>query len=270
MTNYETILCEVDDGVALVTLNRPEVLNAFNPQMEQEISSLWQSLQRDDDVRCIILTGAGDRAFCVGLDRNATIGAADPGEGRLGYSTPWVFDDPGKRLGPKANGLWKPVVAAVQGMACGGAFYLLGEVDFIVAGTSATFFDPHVTYQMTAAYEPVQLLQKMPLQEVLRMALLGAHERMSAQRAYEVGLVSQVVDDDELMDTVQWAAGAIASAPPLNIQGTLRAIWMGNEVPRSQALELCSLYTWIGTDPEALHAGQEAFRTRTPIEWRSR
>ncbi len=270
MTSYETVLCEIDDGVAWVTLNRPDVLNAFDPQMEQELATIWHELQHDDEVRCVVLTGAGDRAFCVGLDRNATIGAADADEGRLGYSTPWVFDDPGQRLGPKANHLWKPVIAAVQGMACGGAFYMLGEVDFIIAGRSATFFDPNVTYQMTAAYEPVQLLQKMPLQEVLRMALLGAHERMTAQRAYEVGLVSQVVDDEELTETVRWAASVIASAPPLNVQGTLRAIWMGNEVPRAQALELCSLYTWIGTDPEALHAGQDDFSNRPRIEWRSR
>ncbi len=270
MTTYETVLCDIDDGVAWVTLNRPEVLNAFNPQMEDEISSLWRELQRDDAVRCIVLTGAGDRAFCVGLDRSATIGEADASDGRLGYSTPWVYDDPGRRLGPKANDLWKPVIAAVQGMACGGAFYLLGEVDFVIAGRGATFFDPHVTYQMTAAFEPVQLLQKMPLQEVLRMALLGAHERMTAQRAYEVGLVSQVVDDADLVETARWAASVIASAPPLNIQGTLRAIWMGNEVPRSQALELCSLYTWIGTDPEALQAGQRDFATKPRVEWRAR
>ena len=66
MTTYETLLCEIDDGVALVTLNRPEVLNAFNPQMEAELAHLWQALQHDDDVRCVVLTGAGDRAFCVG------------------------------------------------------------------------------------------------------------------------------------------------------------------------------------------------------------
>ena len=181
-----------------------------------------------------------------------------------------MYDDPGRRLGPKANSFWKPVIAMVQGMACGGAFYLLGEVDFIIAGEKATFFDPHVTYQMTAAYEPVQLLAKMPLQEVLRMALLGAHERMSAQRAFEVGLVSQVVADDDLLEAANWASSAIASAPPLNIQGTLRAIWMANEVPRSQMLELSALYTRIGTDPEALQAGQKDFGGKQRIEWRSR
>ena len=266
----ETLLYELRDGVAWVTLNRPEVLNAFNPTMEREFAQLWSEMQHDDDVRCVVLRGAGDRAFTIGIDRDETIGAATASDGHLGYSTPWVFDDPGRRLGPKANAFWKPVIGMVQGLACGGAFYLLGEVDFIIAGRGATFFDPHVTYQMTAAYEPVQLLQKMPLQEVLRMALLGAHERMTAQRAYEVGLVSQVVDDDELVSTTEWAANAIAAAPPLNIQGTLRAIWMANEIPRAQALELCSLYTRIGTDPEALHAGQDDFANRPRIEWRAR
>ena len=270
MTTYETLLYDLDDGVARVTLNRPEVLNAFNPTMEQELSSLWQAMQRDDDVRCIVLAGAGERAFCVGIDRDATIGEADPDAEMPGYSTPWEFDDPGRRLGPKANHLWKPVIAAVDGIACGGAFYLLGEADFIIASDRATFFDPHVTYNMTAAYEPVQLLQKMPLQEVLRMALLGAHERMSARRAYEVGLVSQVVAPEELAATVDWAATAIASSPALNVQGTLRAIWMANEVPRAQMLELSALYTRVGTDPVALAEGQASFAGKARIQPRIR
>jgi enoyl-CoA hydratase/carnithine racemase len=268
--SFETLLYDLDDGVAWVTLNRPEVLNAFNPTMESELAQLWHDLQRDDDVRCVVLRGAGERAFCVGIDRDATIGEADPDGEMPGYSTPWEFDDPGRRLGPKANHLWKPVIAMVDGIACGGAFYLLGEVDFIIASDRATFFDPHVTYNMTAAYEPVQLLQKMPLQEVLRMALLGAHERMSADRAFQIGLVSEVVAPEKLEETVRWAAEAIASAPPLNVQGTLRAIWMANEVPRSQMLELCALYTRVGTDPVALQEGQAAFAGKARIQPRTR
>lgn len=270
MTSYETVLCDIREGVAWVTLNRPEVLNAFNRKMEDELAALWQALQLDDDVRCIVLTGAGERAFCVGVDREETLGSESANDGTLGYSTPWVFDDPGRRLGPKANNLWKPVIGAVRGMACGGAFYMLGETDFIIAGSGATFFDPHVTYQMPAAFEPIQMLQKMPLQEVLRMSLLGAHERMTANRAYEIGLVSEVVDDDAVLEAAGWAAAAIASAPPLVVQGTLRAIWMANEVPRAQALELASLYTKIGIDADALQAGQEDFGNRKRIEWRAR
>jgi enoyl-CoA hydratase/carnithine racemase len=138
VTSFETLLYDLDDGVAWVTLNRPEVLNAFNPTMESELAQLWHDLQRDDDVRCVVLRGAGERAFCVGIDRDATIGEADPDGEMPGYSTPWEFDDPGRRLGPKANHLWKPVIAMVDGIACGGAFYLLGEVDFIIASDRAT------------------------------------------------------------------------------------------------------------------------------------
>ena len=270
MTEFETILCEIDEGIATVTLNRPEVLNAFNPQMEQDLAACWQELQRDDDVRCAVLTGAGERAFCVGIDRAATFTDTTAEDGHLGYSTPWVYDDPGKRLGPKSNDFWKPVIGSVRGMACGGAFYLLGEVDFIIAERGATFFDPHVTYQLPAVFESIHMLQKMPLQEMLRLALLGAHERMTAQRAYEIGLVSEVVDADGLDDAVHWAASAIASAPPLAVQGTLRAIWMANEVPKAQALSLASLYTRVGIDPQAMHAGNDEFGSNKRIEWRAR
>ena len=271
MADFETIEYDQRDGVAWVTLNRPDVLNAFNLKMQEELASVWHSIMRDDDVRCAVLTGAGDKAFCVGLDRGETIEGDELASGRKpGYVTEWWYDDPGRRLGPKANQLWKPVIGAVNGMACGGAFYLLGEVDFVIAADHATFFDPHVTYGMTAAYEPIQLLQKMPLQEVLRMALLGAHERMSAERAREVGLVSQVVPKDELRDAAAWAADVIASAPPLVVQGTQRAIWMAQEVARSQALDLAYLYTNVGTDPEVLVENQRAFAAGRRVEWRLR
>ena len=91
-----------------------------------------------------------------------------------------MFNDPGERINPKQNGLWKPVIAAVNGMACGGALYMLGEADIIIAAEHATFFDPHVTFGMVSGFESVHLLQKLPLGETLRLALLGvvrAHVR---------------------------------------------------------------------------------------------
>jgi enoyl-CoA hydratase/carnithine racemase len=271
MAEFETILYEERGSVAWVTLNRPEVLHAFNQKMEEELARVWHDTMRNDDVRCVVLTATGDRAFCVGIDRGETIGGDEMARGiKPGYVTQWWYDDPGRRLGPKSAELWKPVIGAVNGMACGGAFYLLGEVDFIIAAEHATFFDPHVTYGMTAAFEPIHLLQKMPLQEVLRMALLGGSERMSAQRAYEVGLVSQVVPGDELVATATWAAEAIASAPPLVVQGTQRAIWAANELPRAQAIEMGYLYTNIGTDTDVLTANQQEFAAGKRVEWRLR
>ncbi|MCU0312051.1 MAG: enoyl-CoA hydratase/isomerase family protein [Acidimicrobiales bacterium] len=271
MPEFETVLYEERNGVAWVTLNRPEVLHAFNLKMQEELSAIWKSIMRNDDVNCAVLTATGDKAFCVGIDRSETIGNEEMQQGKKpGYVTQWWYDDPGHHLGPKSNELWKPVIAAVNGMACGGAFYFLGEVDFVIAADHATFFDPHVTYGMTAAYEPIHLLQKMPLQEVLRLALLGAHERMSAQKASEVGLVTQVVPKEDLEATATWAAEAIASAPPLVVQGTLRAIWMAQEVPRSQAIELGYLYTNIGTDLDVLQDNQAEFAAGRRVEWRLR
>jgi len=188
----------------------------------------------------------------------------------VGYPTPWTYDDPGFELGPKANDMWKPVIAAVNGIACGGAFYMLGEVEFIIAAEHATFFDPHVTYGMTAAFEPIHMLQKMPFGEIMRLSLLGNHERMSAQRAHAIGLVSEVVPAGELHDAAAWAAEAIASQPPLAIQGTLPAIWTGLELTRSEALAQAYAYIGLGTNHDSIAQGQATFASGKRIDWRLR
>ena len=195
---------------------------------------MWTAFRYDDDVRCVVLTGEGD-SFCTGIDRaeamsdenNASMAAGD----YPGYPTPWMYDDPGRDIGPKSRDLWKPVIAAVQGMACGGAFYMLGEVEFIIASDDAVFFDPHVTYGMTAAFEPIQMLSKMPFQEIMRLSLLGAHERMSAERACQVGLVTEVVPARRAARAGRVGRRVIADSPPLVIQGTMRALWTALEVP---------------------------------------
>jgi enoyl-CoA hydratase/carnithine racemase len=276
---FETLLYEERDGVAWVTLNRPGVHNAFNVQMQRELRQVYRSLRHDDDVRVVVLTGAGDRAFCTGIDRTETMGDLetrpdwDPGAGpsRPARSSAFHFDDPGVNIGPKSCELWKPVIAAVNGMACGGAFYMLGEVDFIIAAEPATFFDPHVTYGMTAAFEPIHMLQRMPIGEIFRLSLLGNHERMSAQRAFQLGLVSEVVPQAELHEHARWAAATtIALASPRVVQGTLRAIWAAQELSRAQALSLGFAFVSLGNDREALAGGQAAFAGGRRVEWRLR
>ena len=273
MPTYETILLEKDGGVAWVTLNRPEVRNAFNQKMRDELREVWRGFRYDNDVRCIVLAAEGD-AFCTGIDRNEAM-TADNNDAIAagnfpGYPTPWTFDDPGDDVGPKSNDLWKPVIAAVQGIACGGAFYMLGETEFIIAADDAVFFDPHVTYGMTAAFEPIHLLTKMPFPEVMRMALLGVDERMSAERAREIGLVSEVVPRTELRERAAWAARVIADSPALAVQGTLRSLWMALEVSRSQAIDLAHLFTRIGTDAATFKEGQERFSSGRRPQWRLR
>jgi enoyl-CoA hydratase/carnithine racemase len=275
MHDFETLQYEAADGVAWVTLNRPDALNSFNRQMQAELHEVWTGLRHDDDVRCVVLTGAGDKAFCTGIDRAETLGDGFPrdkpaSEGVGFGDDPWHFEDPGDNIGPKTCGLWKPVIAAVNGMACGGAFYMLGEVEFIIAAEHATFFDPHVTYGMTAVFEPIHMLQKMPFHEIMRLSLLGNHERMSAKRAHDVGLVSEVVPSDGLHDAAAWAASRIASQPGLVTAGTVRALWAGRELSRQQALDMARFIVRLGTDRDTIMAGQEAFASGKRVEWRLR
>jgi enoyl-CoA hydratase/carnithine racemase len=272
--DFSTLAYEERNGVAYVILNRPDRHNAFNSLMQRELKALWRGLRRHDDVRCVVLTGAGDKAFCTGIDRMEQMGgdtddSTDDDVVGSG-STPFMFNDPGDNIGPKSNDLWKPVIAAVNGMACGGAFYMLGEVEFIIAAEHATFFDPHVTYGMTAAYEPIHMSGIVPFTEIMRLSLLGNHERMSAARAHEIGMVSEVAPAAELMDRATWAAEAIASAPPLAIQGTVRALWGAREHGQRDAVRLGYAYVAMGTSQESIAEGQKTFESGTRIEWRLR
>lgn len=266
----ETVTYEVNDGIGWVTLNRPDVMNAFDARMQAELSTIWREMRGDDAVRCAVLTGAGDRAFCTGLDRTTIVGDGTA-EGGIGFAGgPFHQDDPGAKVGPKSNDLWKPVIGAVNGIACGGAFYLLGECDMLVAADTATFFDPHVTFGMPATYESILMVGRMPLGEVLRMQLTGAAERMSAQRAYQIGLVSEVVPQAELAEAARSLARVVADAPTLAVQATLKAIWTAADLGRRQALEVGYSFVAMGTSLETLAEGQQRFASGQRVEWRLR
>ena len=229
MADYESLIYEEGDGVATITLNRPDKHNSFSPTLIDEIQDVWKSLRFNDNVRCAIITGAGDKAFSAGID--LTFPYPQP-------SSKLMLDDPMMRIGPKTNDLWKPVIAAVNGMALGGAFYILGEVEFIIASENATFFDPHVTHGMPCVYEPMLMLQRMPIGEIMRLSLLGRFERMSAKRGYEIGLVQEVVAPDKLLEAARWSAEVIAAAPDAQaIESTVKAIWTAQYMSIHQALQ---------------------------------
>ena len=267
---FETIRVEIADGVCRVVLDRPDALNAFDKRMRQEVRATWRALRTIDDVRVAVLTATGDKSFCVGIDRDAEMPALEGDEHLYGTSNNYMYDDPGDDLGPKACDLWKPVIAAVNGMCCGGAFYLIAECDIIIAAEHATFFDPHVTYGMAAVYEPIKMAQRMPLGEILRLTLLGNHERMSAATAMRVGLISEVVPFEQLDDTTARLAAIIASQPPDAVQGSLRAIWAANDLPRRDALALAPSILTAGTSTAAMAEGQAAFNKGNRITPRLR
>lgn len=246
-------------GVAVITLNRPERLNAIDLPLARQLGALWRSLRDEDSVRAVVLTGSGGRAFCTGIDRDAEV--PQPG-------SPYSQDDPLLAVGPKTNDLWKPVVVAVEGMACGGAFYLLGEAEFVVAGASATFFDPHTTYGMVSAYESVLMAQRMPYGEVARMVLMGAAERMSAQRAHEIGLVSEIAGDGAAVAVAVERAAVIARCPAEAAQGTVRALWTASQGARADGFALAPHLVALGNLPGERQA--ELFAGRRRSTYRTR
>lgn len=253
------VLTDKDTGVAVVTLDRPERLNAVDLAMRDELRQIWRELRFDDSVRAVVLTGAGERAFCTGLDRSAVVPQPN---------SPYMADDPLLRVGPKSNDLWKPVIAAVHGMACGGAFYLLGESDFVVADTTAAFFDPHTSYGMVSAYESVLMAQRMPYGEVARMMLMGTAERISAQRAFDLGLVSELTEPGGALAAATECAAVIAGYPAEGVQGTVRALWAAKEAALATAFAQAPHLISLGNLPTERQA--ELFARRKGRRFRVR
>jgi len=189
MTELETIEFTVRDHVATIALNRPEKMNSFNRRMSEELIGLWRHVREDDDIRVVVLCANGDRAFCTGIDVSEGVWWADEP----------IFnqEDPGSVLGPKSHKVWKPVIAALHGLVAGGAMYFVNECDFAICAESTVFFDPHANAGIVSALEPMGMLALgVPYGEVMRWALMGNEERISAQTALRIGLVTEVVPDD--------------------------------------------------------------------------
>jgi enoyl-CoA hydratase/carnithine racemase len=238
MSTFETILFETSgDGVATITLNRPEVLNAFDRQMCEEMRDAWALVKRDEQIRAVVLRAAGERAFCAGLDTKKSFGQP---------TDVWNHEDPGEYLSPKWQKVWKPVVCAVQGMCTAGAFYFVNESDIVICSSDATFFDSHVTYGLVSALEPVGLMRRVGLGETLRIALMGNDERVTAATALRIGLVTEVVDAAELWDRAHEIAASIARKPGSATEGTVRAIWESLDRPYRVAMEQGLIYTRLG------------------------
>jgi len=234
-----TIEFDVADHVATVTLNRPDKLNSFNKTMAGELCAAWARVRGDDDIRVVVLRANGDRAFCTGIDVS---------EGTWWTHQP-IFnqEDPGAVLGPKAHKVWKPVIAALHGIVAGGAMYFVNECDFSICAETATFFDPHANVGIVSALEPMGMLGLgVPYGEVMRWALLGSEERLTAQTALRIGLVTEIVPDERLRDRAAELAAEIAARRPQGVQGTVRAMWEARDLSPSLRQRHGMAYTHLG------------------------
>jgi enoyl-CoA hydratase/carnithine racemase len=243
--DLETIRLETgEDHVATITLDRADALNSWNDRMAKEVAWAWRTVRDDDDVHSVVLRAEGDRAFSTGADVKG-------GATWFFQSNVWNTFDPGMTLSPKLHHrCWKPVVAAVNGMAAGGAQYFLNEADIILAADDAEFFDPHANGGIVSALEPIGMVARgVPLGDVLRWALMGTEERITAETALRLGLVTEVVPRAELWDRAHAIAASIAARNPKAIQGTVRAIWESLDMTRSMALQNGMAYTNIGNPP---------------------
>jgi enoyl-CoA hydratase/carnithine racemase len=238
-SEFETILLDFDraDRVATITLNRPDALNAFNRTMCDEMVKAWRIVKMDESVNAVVLRAAGTRAFSAGLDIKTPYGQP---------ANIWNHEDPGESLSPKWQKVWKPVVCAVQGMCTAGAFYFVNESDLVICSSDATFFDSHVSTGLVSALEPIGLMRRIGLGETLRMALMGNNERLSADTALRIGLVSEVVPPERLWSRAHEIARMIAAQPPSATQGTVKAIWESLDKPYRAALEQNLIYTRLG------------------------
>jgi enoyl-CoA hydratase/carnithine racemase len=261
VSGYETLIVERDGPVGWLVFNRPDVGNAMDAQMLQELEDAWTELDRDPEVRVIVNTGTG-RAFQTGLDvkQLATDKTALREQSRR-------TRDAALKLTAWHNGIWKPVIAAVNGVCAGGGLHFVADADVVIASSDATFLDPHVSIGQVSAYEVIALARKAPMEAILRMALVGAHERITAERARELGILSEVVEPDRLRATAQELGERIARNSPTALARTKRALWGALELGltdacKAGATELVAM--WGHPDQTE---GPRAFAEKRPANW---
>src|SRR4051794_39707616 len=230
---YDDIVYEVAHRTATITLNRPNQLNALSPRMIGELRTAYAAAESDDAVWTIVVTGNG-RAFCTGADVTEI-----PDDGRVVYEEPYLSTYPQweapQEGTPPFRSMTKPIITAVNGLCCGAGLDWVTTGDITIASDRAEFFDPHVSIGLVSGREMVRLGRVLPTGVAMRLALTGRHERMSAQRAYELGLVSEVIEHDRLLERACEIAETINRNAPLAVRGTRLAIRKGLDLPLNEA-----------------------------------
>jgi enoyl-CoA hydratase len=258
---YETLLCEVRDHVALVTLNRPKVLHALNSQVFDELEAIFRALADDANIRVILLTGSGEKAFAAGADINelaATDTVTGEAQARRGQHVFRLIETCGK-----------PVIALINGFALGGGCELAMACTLRLASETARLGQPEVKLGLIPGYGGTQRLPRLVGQPAaLKLLLTG--EIITAAEALRLGLVDEVVPAAQLLDRGHELARTIASMAPLAIAACLEAVERGSDLALEPAIEVeAEIFGRLcGTEDKA--EGTKAFLEKRPPAWTGR
>jgi len=262
---YQDILYEVEDRTAIITLNRPEKLNALSPRTVRELRAAYAAAEGDEQVWTVLVTGTG-RAFCTGAD----VGEI-PDDGRVAYDAPYLstheqWEAPQEGT-PPFRTMAKPVITAVNGLCCGAGLDWVTTGDITIASERAEFFDPHVSIGLVSGREMVRLARVLPTGIAMRIALTGRHERVGAARAYELGLVSEVVEHERLLERAKEIAALVNRNAPLAVRGTRLAIRRTLDLPLHEAEILAEAFRERVVRTDDAREGPAAFIEKRTPNW---
>lgn len=254
--SYQTIEVRAGGPVLHVALNRPDRLNAFDWTMTGELTDLWRRTAGDRSVRVVVLTGTG-RGFCAGADVGDLEGSRRPrGDG--------VDDELAFLPGPHLD---VPVIVAVNGVCAGGGLHFVADGDIVIAAESATFVDPHVSVGQVSGLEPASLTLRVPVPRLMRLALLGRAERLTAEQALAVDLVTEVVPDDRLHARALELAEQVVAGSPAAIAATRRTVRdLERRLLRPSMEEGWAAVKAHWSHPDSTE-GPAAFSERRPPRW---
>jgi enoyl-CoA hydratase len=242
-----------DDGIAVITLNRPDARNALGKDIRQGLFAAWERFERDSSLRVAILTGSGDKAFCAGGDLKEMT------ELRLQVPPRDMFPIPGDNIE-----LTKPTIAAVNGVAFAGGWMIAQACDLCVASTRAQFAVTEVKVGRSSPWA-APLIHMIPQRIMMEVLLTG--KPISAQRAYEVGLVNRLAEPEALMAGALALAGEILEGAPLSVRAARETVMLSTEMGRSAALRAArhaSEYAYRSADAQE---GPKAFAEKRRPRW---
>lgn len=254
---HEAVLFEGrEDGIAIITLNRPEQRNALGRDIREGLFAAWEQFERDPALRVAILTGAGDKAFCAGGDLKEMV------ERQLTVPPRDMFPVPGDTVE-----LSKPTIAAVNGVAFAGGWMIAQACDLCVASSSAKFAVTEVKVGRSSPWA-APLIHMIPQRIMMEILLTG--KPISAQRAYEIGLVNRLAEPGQLMETALDLAREILDGAPLSVQAACETVMLSTEMGRSAALQAARHASEYCYHSEDAQEGPRAFAEKRRPQWRGR